>query len=151
MKNTLHIRFRIDFNGKCSIGPGKIQLLEAITESGSLSQAARDMDMSYRRAWLLMDSLNNSFDTPVVNASTGGSGGGGATLTEFGRQLIDAYLALEKKLNTIVKQHMRDIEQHVRLSPEKKSRASNAKARSGVVKGRQVKGKQVRKRKRSAA
>lgn len=131
MKDTTHIRFRVDFNPSCSIGHGKIQLLEMIAKNGSLSQAAREMGMSYRRAWLLMDSMNNGFDQPVVNASTGGSGGGGATLTEFGSQLIKTYLMLEKKINSIMKLHMRDIEQHVQVTSIRKSNTATVKAGAG--------------------
>jgi molybdate transport system regulatory protein len=58
------IRFRVDFEGQCSVGLGKIALLEGIARTGSVSQAAREMDMSYRRAWLLVDSLNHGFDQP---------------------------------------------------------------------------------------
>ncbi|MGH8200680.1 MAG: winged helix-turn-helix domain-containing protein [Steroidobacteraceae bacterium] len=68
------IRFRIDFHDRCSVGIGKITLLEAIARTGSLSQAARVIGMSYRRAWLLIDSMNADFDTPVISATVGGSG-----------------------------------------------------------------------------
>ena len=60
------IRFRIDFTKSAFVGPGKIDLLEAIQRSGSLSQAARDLRMSYRRAWLLVDSLKSSFENPLL-------------------------------------------------------------------------------------
>ncbi|HVC29723.1 MAG TPA: hypothetical protein VND24_00960 [Steroidobacteraceae bacterium] len=75
-----------------------MRLLEAIERTGSLSRAARGLAMSYRRAWLLVDSMNCEFDTPVVSAAVGGSGGGGATLTPFGKALIAAYRALETRL-----------------------------------------------------
>ena len=91
----LEVRLRIDFAPAGSIGPGKIDLLEAIDRSGSLSQAARDLGMSYRRAWGLLDDLNHSLREPVASASAGGSGGGGAALTDFGRELISAYRAVE--------------------------------------------------------
>jgi len=90
------IRFRIDFGPSSSVGPGKIGLLEEIGKVHSLSQAARNQGMSYRRAWLLISSLNQSFEEPVITASTGGRGGGGAELTLFGRSLIAAYRAFEK-------------------------------------------------------
>jgi molybdate transport system regulatory protein len=73
------------------IGPGKAALLESIRDSGSISAAARDMGMSYKRAWLLLDSINQAFTEPVVTAATGGAGGGGATLTAFGVELIERY------------------------------------------------------------
>jgi len=92
------VRFRIDFTQSVSIGPGKIALLEAIRESGSLSQAARSLGMSYRRAWLLVDSLKQSFREPVTVASTGGKGGGGVLVTEFGQILINRYRELEREI-----------------------------------------------------
>ena len=92
---SLSVRLRVDFTADCSIGPGKIALLEGIRASGSLSQAARDLDMSYRRAWLLLESLNTSFAQPVADLSRGGSGGGGATVTPFGEAMIRAFRALE--------------------------------------------------------
>jgi molybdate transport system regulatory protein len=90
------VRLRIDFKPAGSLGPGKIALLEAIGRSGSLSQAARELDMSYRRAWVLLDDLNHSLAEPVATASVGGSGGGGAVLTPFGEALIAAYRAVEE-------------------------------------------------------
>jgi molybdate transport system regulatory protein len=93
------IRFRVDFDSSRSIGPGKIELLEHIRETGSLSQAGREIGMSYRRAWLLLDSLNASFKQPVVATSIGGKSGGGAALTAFGETLIDVYRSLEREFN----------------------------------------------------
>lgn len=92
------IRFRIDFAKNSNVGPGKIDLLEAIRASGSLSQAARDIGMSYRRAWLLLESLNASFRDPPTIASRGGKGGGGVQITPFGDNLIKSYRALEAQI-----------------------------------------------------
>jgi molybdate transport system regulatory protein len=103
------VRFRIDFSDRAAVGPGKIELLEAIGESGSLSQAARNLGMSYRRAWLLVASLNSSFRRPVARAVAGGRGGGGATLTDFGRTLIETYRALDREISSIAARHLQDI------------------------------------------
>lgn len=92
------VRFRIDFSEHSSLGPGKIRLLEAIRDSGSLSQGARDIGMSYRRAWLLVESLKDSFREAVTVASTGGKDGGGMLVTEFGDALIKKYRQLERDL-----------------------------------------------------
>ena len=94
----LVVRVRVEIGEGCAIGPGKVALLEAIRDTGSLSQAARDLAMSYRRAWLLMDSLNSAFRERVMAASTGGKGGGGATVTAFGAAVIAAYRALEAEV-----------------------------------------------------
>jgi molybdate transport system regulatory protein len=90
------VRFRVDFAAPCSVGPGKIALLEGIDRTGSLSQAARELGMSYRRAWLLLASLNNAFREPVAATATGGRGGGGAQLTPFGRELVRLFRAFEQ-------------------------------------------------------
>jgi len=103
------VRFRIDFSAHAAVGPGKIELLEAIGKSGSLSQAARDLGMSYRRAWLLVASLNTSFRKPVARAVTGGRGGGGATLTDFGHALIESYRALDRDISSIAARHLQGI------------------------------------------
>jgi molybdate transport system regulatory protein len=92
----LDIRLRIDFGATSSLGPGKIVLLEQIARTGSLSQAARELGMSYRRAWQLLDDLNHSFNAAVARASVGGVGGGGVELTAFGEELIRAYRAAER-------------------------------------------------------
>lgn len=78
------------------IGPGKIVLLEAIAREGSISAAGRALGMSYRRAWDLVDALNRILGTPAVEASTGGHRGGGALLTDAGRNLVADYRAIEK-------------------------------------------------------
>ena len=78
------------------LGPGKIQLLEAIREHGSISAAARSMGMAYRHAWELVDDLNCCFQSPVVAASTGGRAGGGAEITPFGEELIRRFHAMER-------------------------------------------------------
>lgn len=107
------VRFRIDFAEYSSLGPGKIRLLEAIRDSGSLSQAARDMRMSYRRAWLLVESLKQSFRESVTVASTGGKAGGGMRVTDFGNALIDNYRQLERDFDGLAARRFRAIAQAV--------------------------------------
>lgn len=103
------VRFRIDFAEHSSIGPGKIRLLEAIRDCGSLSQAARDLGMSYRRAWLLVESLRESFREPVTVASTGGKDGGGMLVTEFADALIKSYRQFERDLATLTARNFQAI------------------------------------------
>ena len=90
---------KLDFNGH-RLGAGKVELLEHIAETGSISGAAKKMKMSYRRAWLLIDELNQMFAKPCVESSTGGAGGGGAKVTDFGQKIIAAFRALEKRVAT---------------------------------------------------
>jgi molybdate transport system regulatory protein len=90
------IRLRIDLGPDSALGPGKIALLERIEATGSLSQAARELGMSYRRAWLLLADINRMFTDPATTASVGGSGGGGAQLTDLGRAIVRAYREIEE-------------------------------------------------------
>ena len=99
--------------GDIRLGPGKIQLLELIATHGSISEAARAMNMSYRRAWLLVDELNHSFRAPVTTAQTGGKGGGHATLTDFGRELIGLYRQIETDAAAAAGASMRKLEAHI--------------------------------------
>jgi molybdate transport system regulatory protein len=103
------VRFRIDFAEHSSVGPGKIVLLEAIRDAGSLSQGARNIGMSYRRAWLLVESLRQSFREPVTVASTGGKEGGGMLVTEFGDALIRHYRELERDFATLAERRLHPI------------------------------------------
>jgi molybdate transport system regulatory protein len=85
------VRVSIVFESGARIGPGKAKLLESIRDTGSISAAARDMGMSYKRAWVLLHSINQAFTEPVVKAAPGGVGGGGATLTPFGAEVLKRY------------------------------------------------------------
>lgn len=91
-----HLTLRIELGDHEAVGHGKIRLLELIGELGSISAAGRAMGMSYRRAWLLIDSVNKCFKQAAVHSSPGGTGGGGATLTPFGRTLIRHFRKMEK-------------------------------------------------------
>jgi molybdate transport system regulatory protein len=88
---------RIMAGGVIAIGPGKIALLEAIAATGSITAAAKSLEMSYRRAWLLLDELNNSLRTPAVDSAKGGTSGGGSEVTATGRRLIDLYRGVEAR------------------------------------------------------
>jgi molybdate transport system regulatory protein len=119
------IRIRIDFSDRSFVGPGKIDLLEAIRDSGSLSQAARDLGMSYRRAWLLIDSFKSAFREPVTLATTGGKGGGGVALTSFGEGLVESYRALERDIAEIAARRLRTITAAV--NPQTRAKAVAAR------------------------
>ena len=89
------LTLRVDLAPGRSIGPGKMRLLDAIAEAGSISSAGRALGMSYRRAWMLIDDLNTSFRRKVVSTTLGGKEGGGAKLTAFGLELVKRYRAIE--------------------------------------------------------
>jgi len=95
--NTPSPRVRILIGAATALGPGKVGLLEAIHHHGSISKAAREMGMSYRRAWLLVDTMNNCFADDLVITSTGGKGGGGALVTDVGLDVVQRYQDMEKK------------------------------------------------------
>ena len=101
-KNDLKTVLRIDFPNRERIGRGKMQLLEHIKSTGSISAAGRAMDMSYRRAWLLVSAMNIMFLHPVVDSQRGGKQGGGAVVTEFGEELLSRFRSMEAKLEKAV-------------------------------------------------
>lgn len=121
MAAPLKLRFRVDFGIQCSVGIGKIELLEGIALTGSLSQAARRMRMGYRRAWLLLEDMNLSFDRPVALASVGGRGGGGVVLTALGKRLISGYRRLESEIQPRARVCLRDLGKHVRSARPKRT------------------------------
>ncbi|GAB2916749.1 winged helix-turn-helix domain-containing protein [Paraburkholderia jirisanensis] len=86
---------RIQQADTIALGPGKVALLEAVREHGSISAAARSIGMSYRRAWLLMDELNRSLKSPATLAEHGGQSGGGSVLTPVGEEIIRLYRNIE--------------------------------------------------------
>jgi molybdate transport system regulatory protein len=95
---TTRLTIRLDFDSDRRLGAGKVALLEAIDVEGSISAAGRAHKMSYRRAWMLVDELNELFATPLVAAHHGGAQGGGARLTEEGRRIVALYRNAETKM-----------------------------------------------------
>jgi molybdate transport system regulatory protein len=94
---TAQFRLRVRRGDDIAIGPGKIDLLEAIAATGSITAAARQLGMSYRRAWLLVDTMNRCFTGPVVETAAGGARGGGTRLTGRGAEAIRLYRRIESK------------------------------------------------------
>ena len=92
--------------GEMVLGPGKVDLLEAIGRTGSISAAGRELGMSYRRAWLLVDALNHMFSDTLVSAAPGGSRGGGAKLTDYGRGVAAAYRRVETRARVAMREEM---------------------------------------------
>ena len=119
--SDIRLTVRVDFGSERALGPGKIRLLEAVGRTGSISQAGRSLDMSYRRAWLLIDDMNQCFREPVVTTQSGGTQGGGAALTPFGQELIETYRAIEARAVVATKAQLRELghalRQHARRSP----------------------------------
>jgi molybdate transport system regulatory protein len=100
------LSLRIDLDPEGRIGPGKIELLEHIAAFGSISAGARQMNMSYKHAWDLVEELNQLFGKPVISAQKGGSGGGGAELTEIGLAVVTRYRAVERAARAAAESHL---------------------------------------------
>jgi molybdate transport system regulatory protein len=100
------LSIRIDFGPDLRVGPGKIQLLEEIAALGSIAAGGRALNMSYRRAWELIEDLNKTFGKPVVESKSGGKKGGGATLTPLGLALITRYRAMERAAASATEAHL---------------------------------------------
>jgi molybdate transport system regulatory protein len=105
------LRIRIQFHGDHTLGPGKIQLLEAVAAHGSISAAARSMKMAYRHAWEMLDDMNQCFREPVIETETGGRSGGGAQITGFGRELIERFRAMQARANAALAEDLEALDQ----------------------------------------
>ncbi len=96
--SPLKLKAQVLCDGELAMGPGKAALLEAIAITGSLSAAGRCLGFSYRRTWLLADTMNRCWRTPLITTAHGGSKGGGARLTPLGETILSRYRALEKAI-----------------------------------------------------
>jgi molybdate transport system regulatory protein len=109
-----HLSIRIDLASGARIGPGKIALLEAIRSAGSISAAARSLGMSYRRAWLLVEEINQTLREPAVTAESGGVRGGGAMVTPVGERIVDLYRLIESQARIAAGEEFRAIGKLIR-------------------------------------
>ncbi|OGA23310.1 MAG: LysR family transcriptional regulator [Betaproteobacteria bacterium RIFCSPLOWO2_02_FULL_67_26] len=103
-----------------AMGPGRARLVALIAEAGSISSAAREMGMSYRRAWQLVEALNQSFKEPVVLTAVGGKRGGGAVVTEFGKRLVAQYHEMEAKASAAIAAELEEFSTHLRKPSSKR-------------------------------
>ncbi|MCB1746663.1 MAG: LysR family transcriptional regulator [Gammaproteobacteria bacterium] len=120
-KDRHHARgptLRVLLGAEIAMGPGKADLLEAIGESGSISAAAKSLGMSYRRAWILVDTMNRCFREPVVSAASGGSGGGGASLTAHGAEILHRFRAMEARAAGAIVEEFADFKALLRDAPQ---------------------------------
>ena len=101
-------KLRILLGAAVALGPGKVALLEAVDKSGSITGAARYMGMSYRRAWKLIEAMNNDFKVPLIATSSGGRGGGGALVTKAGFDALNRYRSMETKAEQAVENEISD-------------------------------------------
>ena len=106
--------FRLQIKRGVALGPGKVALLELIAELGSISQAGKAMAMSYRTAWELVRSMNEDFVEPLVANTKGGVGGGGATLTPLGKEVLRRYRAMERRALKAISKDIAHLESLIR-------------------------------------
>ncbi len=106
---TAELWIKLSLPGVGQVGPGKMELLRQIDEHESIAAAARAMNMSYRRAWFLIEEMNTLFDQPVVAKWQGGNSRGGASLTELGRKLVEQYAALVARANEVNREILDEI------------------------------------------
>lgn len=111
------IILRFDLNDGERLGRGKMELLEHIKATGSISAAGRAMDMSYRRAWLLVDAMNQMFQQTVVESQRGGKQGGGAVVTEFGEELLARFRLMEAKVAEALASDLQWLDGELRDTP----------------------------------
>lgn len=117
MRRMATLKISIVFASGARIGPGKAALLESIRDTGSISAAARDMGMDYKRAWLLLNSISQAFVEPVVSAAPGGTRGGGAQLTPFGVELLERYRRLEQGAAALAMEDMAALAERAQPEP----------------------------------
>jgi molybdate transport system regulatory protein len=130
------LTIRLDFDSGRRLGVGKIALLELIDKTRSISGAARALTMSYRRAWLLVAELNQLFSAPLVATHQGGWNGGGAALTDEGRQIVALYREAEAKMRSAAGEQIESIEQKLALLNSDVGRASSGRTGNiNVTKG----------------
>lgn len=108
-EKELKIRCWIDIDGKKFFGPGRAQLLIMIDKNGSLSKAAKEMGMSYRKAWAMVEDMNQRGKQPYVELHKGGTQGGGAELTETGKKVLATFQKMNDKITQTVQQHSEEM------------------------------------------
>jgi molybdate transport system regulatory protein len=111
------LTLRVLAKSAAAMGPGKAELVERIGRTGSISAAAREMGMSYRRAWQLVESLNRAFRKPVVATAIGGRRGGGARVTPFGARMVALFRAMEVRASRAIAPDLRRFAAHLRKAP----------------------------------
>ncbi len=115
LNSGINIRLRVMHHGSIALGPGKAELMEAIASTGSISQAAKNMGMSYRRAWQLVNTMNQCFHAPLIETQTGGSHGGGATITALGTEVLTLFRQMEQCILTATAPLYEQLQQHLQV------------------------------------
>jgi len=108
-KLTINGRLWLESNGSRFFGPGPLELLERINETGSINQAAKQMKMSYKKAWEIINTLNEQSAQPLILTQAGGSSGGGSFISEEAKELITYYKGLRERFKTFLKKESEKI------------------------------------------
>lgn len=116
MRYKSSVKIRLYLNDKVALGPGKADLLDAIVQHGSISAAGRAMGMSYKRAWDLVNTMNECFTQPVVITAKGGSHGGGAEVTELGKLILTQYRQAQYNAERAVEQQLHSLSEQLKAS-----------------------------------
>lgn len=111
---SLKLSLRLLLGDKIAIGPGKANLLEAIHRTGSISQAAKSLDMSYRRAWQLVNVMNSCFKSPLIETQKGGTHGGGAAITPIGLEILDLYRIMQQKSENVIHEEFSQLSSYLK-------------------------------------
>ncbi|ENU29691.1 hypothetical protein F991_02178 [Acinetobacter sp. CIP-A165] len=114
-KARLKLHVRILSENEIAFGPGKAELLEAIQRTGSISQAAKCMNMSYRRAWQLVETMNQCFRSNLVETQTGGIHGGGAVVTELGQLVLNKFRIMEQQAIQAVESEFEELSNYMEM------------------------------------
>ncbi len=110
MKYKIKSRIWIENNGEILLGEGRVSLLKAIDKTGSLTKAAKSLNMSYKKAWSLIDMVNKRADKPVTTSNIGGKGGGGAQLTDYGKKLVETFETINTNCWAFLDEEIKHIE-----------------------------------------
>jgi len=108
MEYKIKSRIWIEADGNILLGEGRISLLKAIEETGSLSKAAKSLGMSYKKAWSLIDAVNKRAEKAVTTTSIGGKGGGGAELTDYGKSLVETFETINENCWTFLDEQIKN-------------------------------------------
>jgi molybdate transport system regulatory protein len=111
--DSVRLMVRVAFGRRGALGPGKVRLIELIDQHGSITAACKEMGMSYRRAWLLVEGLKQAFREPVLTTQQGGVSGGGCHLTPYGRSILARYRELERTAREAVRDELAALEQEL--------------------------------------
>jgi molybdate transport system regulatory protein len=121
---TVGLRLRVVLEREIAIGPGKADILEGIRDTGSIAAAGERLGMSYKRAWLLVETMNDCFRSPLVETTRGGRARGGARLTRAGEQVLATYRRMEAAAAGAVARDLAALRRRLRRAPRRNAQSA---------------------------